>query len=299
MVLFPAFAFGLALAQSGGSIATDIPAKHRISMPASGAVVARVNGFEIKREDVEALLWEWRGFDAIQDLISYQIVRGEAQKLRLDVSEKEVQDAMDAGLKQMAANLPPGKTVEIALLETGFTKSRLYLRYRTEALLNAIVARSFNPKSLVKVSTMVFRPANEQSSALADAIKKADDAYGRLQKGQTWDSVLGLITTDKEVLKSKGLLGWRDLGAFPESIRKDLESLTAGGITKPAQTQYGIQIFRLEADYKSVKADELVEMRNTYINASKAPLLARLSKEATIERLFPPIPGLNSQKGGN
>jgi parvulin-like peptidyl-prolyl isomerase len=299
MAFLPTVAIALALAQGPGSITGDIPAKYRMPVPGANAPVARVNGVEIKASDVESVLWEWRGFDAIQDLISYQVVRAEAQKLRIDVSEKEVEDAMDAGLRDMQSKLEPGKSLDLALLETGFTRSRLFLRYRTEALLNAIVARSFNPKSLVKVSTISFHIDNEQVSSVSDAISKASAAYGRLKKGDSWDAVLASATNIPQVLKSKGLLGWRDLSAFPATVRTELEQLAPGGITKPAQTTSAIQIFRLEADSKTAKPEDLVEMRNTYINASKKPLLDRLRKEAVIERLYPPIPGLNSQKDGN
>src|SRR4051812_8911494 len=81
MAFLPAVAVALALAaQAGNSPVNDIPAKYRTTPPAAGAAVARVNGVEIKAGDVESLLWDWRGFDAIQDLVSYQMIKAEAQK---------------------------------------------------------------------------------------------------------------------------------------------------------------------------------------------------------------------------
>jgi parvulin-like peptidyl-prolyl isomerase len=298
MSFIPALAL-LVAAQGPGSPANDIPAKYRTTPPAAGAVVARVNGVEIKAGDVEALLWEWRGFDAIQDLISYQVVKSEAQKQRIDVSEAEVEKAIDEGLSQMAKDLPAGKSIEAVLMEQGFTRSRLFLRYRTFALLDAMVRRSFNPKQLVKVSTMIFRPVNEQASSLSYAIQQADAAYKRLAKGDKWEDVLASVTKNPDLIRSKGLLGWKDLGAFPTSIRAELIKMKSGDFTKPAQTENGIQIFRLEKDGMAATLEEKKEMERIYVNSSRDPLLARLRKESRIERLYPSIPGLNSQKDGN
>ena len=301
MAFLPAVAVALSLAaaQGGSSPVNDIPAKYRTNAPAAGAVVARVNGLEIKAGDVEALLWDWRGFDAIQDLISYQMIKAEAQKERVDVSEADVEARMQEGLKQLAASLPAGKSAELALLEQGFSKSRLYLRYRTEALLDAIVLRSYKPTELVKVSTLVFRPDNDTAAAWSVAIKKADDAYERLKKGEAWETVLKSTTNNEQALKTKGLLGWRDLGAFPAPVKTEIGELKAGGITHPAKTENGLQIFRLEAAGKDAPAAEQAEMKKTYMMGSRVPLLDRLRKQTTIERLYPPIPGLNPQKDGN
>lgn len=300
MAFLPTFAVALAVAAQGGaSPVNDIPAKYRTTPPAAGAVVARVNGVEIKAGDVESLLWDWRGFDAIQDLVSYQMIKAEAQKERVDVSDADIEARMQEGLKQMAANLPPGKTVDMALLEQGFTKSRLYLRYRTEAYLDAIVARSFKPAELVKVATLVFRPDNDTSAAWSAAIKKADDAFARLEKGDSWEMVLKSSTNNEQILKSNGLIGWRNLSAFPAPVKTEIEGLKTKGITHPAKTENGIQIFRVEAKGSEATPDEQAEMKKTYMMANRAPLLDRLRRETSIERFFPPVPGLNPQKDGN
>jgi parvulin-like peptidyl-prolyl isomerase len=263
------------------------------------STISRQNIARLRLLQVRSLLWEWRGFDAIQDLISYQVVKSEAQKQRIDVSDAEVEKAVDEGLGEMKKNLPAGKTLDAVLLEQGFTRSRLFLRYRTFALIDAMVRRSFNPKQLVKVSTMIFKPVNEQASSLSYAIQKADAAYQRLVKGDKWEQVLASATTNPDLIKSKGLLGWKDLLAFPASIRAELMKMKSGEFTKPAQTDNGIQIFRLEMDGMTATLEEKKEMERIYVNSSRDPLLARLRKESRIERLYPSIPGPNPQKDGN
>lgn len=270
--------------------ASDIPKNHLSAPPSADTVLARVNGVDIKASDVEPLLWQWRGFDALQDLITYEIVRSEAAKTGIDVPPKQTEDEIDGYLKELARQIPPGKTVNDALIEQGFTRSRLFLRFRTDDLIAKMVERSYKPDQMVKVSTMIFRPANEQTSALTEAIKKADAAYASLTGGRKWDDIFGTTTTDPNALRSHGLIGWRSLDLFPPSVQKELGALKPGGITHPAQTENGIQIFKLEVAGKGATQKEQDEMRSVYMSASRRPLLERLKNSAKIERPYPLIP---------
>ena len=251
-------------------------------------MLARVDGVEITAGDVESLLWEWRGVDALQDLITYQSVRAEAARLRVDVSEKDVESTIDAFIPQFAKTLQPGVSVNAALAAEGMTRSRMYLRFRTQLLIQKIVEKDFVPAKLVKVSTLVFKASDAQATSLGDAIKRAESAAARLQKGETWDAVFSSLNTDPRAAGSKGLIGWRLLSAFPASVATELSTLKPGQFTKPAQTENGIQIFRLEAAGRDAKGKEFDEMKTTYMQAAQSQLLTRLHQESKIERLYPP-----------
>lgn len=289
MLFLPAVAVALALSQGSASISKDIPAKYLTPKPAEGSVVVKVNGVEIRTGDVDDLLWQWRGYDVIQDLITYQTVKGEAERLRVNVSDQEVEEVMNKQLAAMEQKLRPGQTVDQELILQGFTRSRLFLRYRTEALLNALALREYDPKQLVKVSTLVF-PHTQEAASIGGALKKAEAAYDHLKNGESWESVMRGLTTDPNLLKSKGLLGWREIGAFPEPVQKEIRTLKAGDVTKPAETENGLQIFRIEVLGTSAKPEEEKEMRAAFTNGAKQGIMNRLRAEAQIERFYPPSP---------
>jgi parvulin-like peptidyl-prolyl isomerase len=268
--------------QQGGSPTGDLPAKYRLKAP-TGAV-ARVDGVDITAGDVDPLLWEWRGSEAIQELINYQIVRAEAQKRRVDVSEKDVESTVDAALQQIQKNAQPGSDSVATLASNGMTRSRMYLRLRTQLLLQKMLENEFDPRKLVKVSTIIVRTASEQASAVAEAIKRADDAYARLQKGESWDKVFDSMSAGTTAQGTKGLL----LAAFPTTVATELQTLKPGQVSKPAQTGFGIQIFRLEVAGKDAAGKDLEEMKNAYMQAGGPQLIAKLQKDAKIERLYPP-----------
>ena len=274
------------LAVAGFISQVDIPAKYFQAAPKPDAVVAKVDGVEIKAKDVSDLLWQWRSQEAIADLVSYQVIKNAAQKEQVSASDAEVQKAVDQQLVQIAPQVPAGKTVELFLLEQGFTPSRLWLRLKTEILLNKIAAKDFKPAEYVKVSTIVVRPENTSTKALTDAAKKADLFYEKLTKGEDWQAVLNLSTTDLRTLESKGLVGWRRVDAFPQVVQDEFKTLKMGGVAKPSQTNNGIQILRLEAHGKDAKGTDLEEAEAIHVASNKSAVAQRIRAAAKIEK-FP------------
>jgi foldase protein PrsA len=264
----------------------DVPAKYIKPAPKPTEVVAKVDGVEIKASDVQDLLWQWRGQEALADLISYQVIKNAAAKEKVSVTDPEVQTALDEQLAQFTPQALQGKTLDQYLMEQGFTVSRLWIRIKTELLLNKIAAKDFKPVEYVKVSTIVIRPENTSTKALTDAAKKADLFYEMLTKGDSWDKVLNLSTTDPRTLGSKGLVGWRRVDAFPSLIQEEFKTLKTGGFSKPTQTANGFQIFRIDMQGKDAKGKELSDAEAIHINSNKNEVATKIRSTSKIEK-FP------------
>ncbi len=273
------------LAIGGFLVQADIPAKYLTPVPKSTQVVAKVDGVEIKASEVADLLWQWRSQEAVADLISYQVIKNAAVKEQVSVTDAEVQKALDEQLAQFTPQVLQGKSLDQYLLEQGFTSSRLWLRLKTELLLNKITLKDFKPADYVKVSTIVVRPESTSTAALTDAAKKADAYYEMLGKGEAWEKVLTYSTTDQRTLDSKGLVGWRLFTAFPQLVQDEMKTLKAGGITKPVQTNNGFQIFRIEMFGKDAKDGELTDAETAHIGANKNAVANRIRSAAKIERM--------------
>lgn len=273
------------LAIGGFLVQADIPAKYLTPAPKPEQVVAKVDGVEIKAADVADLLWQWRSQEAVADLISYQVIKNAAAKEQVSVTDAEVQKALDEQLAQITPQVLQGKPLDQYLLEQGFTSSRLWLRLKTELLLNKITLKDFKPADYVKVSTIVVRPVSTSTGALTDAAKKADAYYEMLGKGEVWEKVLSYSTTDQRTLDSKGLVGWRLFTAFPQLVQDEMKSLKAGAITKPVQTTNGFQIFRIEMFGKDAKEGELADAETAHIGANKNAVANKIRSAAKIERM--------------
>lgn len=255
--------------------------------PKPDAVVATVNGVPIKAKDVDDLLWSWRGQEVIDEIVGYQMALQEAKKRKVSVSKAEVDKELNLTLEQTKKTLPQGQTLEAWMHAQGFTRQRLFMRVATGLLIDKMVLQSFDAKAWVKVSTMIFRPFDASTGALSDAIGRADKAYGRLRSGEAWEAVLKSVTNEEAAIRSNGLLGWRTLDLFPETVRVTLSTATPGTVAQPIQTQSGIQIFRFELRGTNAKGEELEELKASHIQAGRGLMLQELRNKTKIERRLP------------
>jgi peptidyl-prolyl cis-trans isomerase SurA len=176
--------------------------------------------------------------------------------------------------------------VEEALAAQGLTPPRLKLLTRYNLLLDKVALKDFSPGMFVNVSTILIRPNTEQASDVAAAIKKADEAYERLEKGEAWAAVLKSVASDPRMSQNDGSIGWRSLMAFPATVSEELKKLPVGKYTKPAQTPFGIQIFRIDAKGESLKGEELEGLKAQYLQGQRQAIVNRLQTEAKIERFL-------------
>ena len=250
-------------------------------------MLATVNGVPVRAAEVEPYLWDWRGFEALQDVVSYRLVEQAATSNAVTVSSEETQQAVDKEIVEIKKTAPQNRALDEILREQGYPKSRLYMRVRSELIVNKIVLKTLKPAELVKVSTIIFHPASEQTPALSAAISRADKAYEKLHNGAAWNVIVAEGDNDARAQQSKGLLGWRKISAFPASVSAELANLKIGGITKPAQTQNGIQIFKLEARGADATGQNLEEMRAFFLSVNGPAVLNKIRGDAKIVRLYP------------
>ncbi len=264
----------------------NVPGRLLKPVPTPDQVLAKVGGTPITAKDVEPLLWEWRGKDALQDLISLQIAQVAADKAGVTVSDAEVQARLDEVMEGIRTRLQPGETLEQAMADEGTSPSRLYLRLRAETLLNRLVLGSFHQPDFVKVKTLIVPLAGSETKDLKAAIQTAELAYEEATKGKGWSEAIRRFAEDEGARQSDGLLGWRHWDAFPEGLRTTVMALPQGGISKPAQTAHGIQMFLVEKLGKDAKGKDLEELREAFVRSERPDLVKKLRAEVPVERLW-------------
>ena len=277
---------GLQIALQTGGIQLGIP--NLRPAPEKDQVLVKVNGQEIKASDIAALLWDVKSDEILNEVVYFQLAKAEADKLGIFLTGKEIDDGVQREIDGMKANLAPGQTIEQAMATSGQTRARLYLAVKTSLLLTKIAFAEFDPKLYVKVSTIIIKPASSSATDLASAIKTAQDAYDRLQKGEAWEAVVDDVVTDEAGRESRGRLGWRLLSAFPDDVRSDIGLLRANQYSKPAQIQNGIQFFRVERFGKDLAKEELDQMRLEMTEALRVQAVNKIRRTMNIERVWPP-----------
>jgi len=263
---------------------SGVPAKYLATAPGKEKVLAKVNGLPITAGEVEDFLWQWRGQEATADLITLRVMQAAAAKAKISVTDQEIEDTMQAQIANLTPGVTGGLSPEDYMLNMGFTKSRSWIRIKSELLLNKLAALDFKATDYIKVSTIIVKPESVSSASLSNAAKKADLFYDKLIKGESWDSVLQLSTTVQAQIDAKGIVGWRKIDAFPQEVRNEFAQAKVGGYTKPVQTQNGFQIFRIDMFGKDAKGADLKEAIDIHALSNRATVLRKIQSENKVER---------------
>lgn len=262
---------------------SDLPIEIVKQRPANG-IAATVNGLEIKVSDIDALLWDWRKDDVLDDLIAYRLVKGEATRIGVKVTDEEVKTEVNELFKAISAGLEAGQDMSQAMATQGTTLSRIHMRVTTEILIRKVILAAFKQENFTEISTITIKPNSDSAADLKYAIEMSDGVYQRLQRGENWDAVLLSVTQDQNAVKSRGKIGWRLTSALPDAVKKEISNLKVGQFTKPAQTVNGLQVFRIDAIGKDAKDEQLKAFKDWYVNGMRLQTVDRLRKSAKIER---------------
>lgn len=267
-------------------ILTTLLLKQAPVKPAPDKVLATVNGTSITAAEVEPYLWDWRSYEITQELVVEHLVDQEATRLKIEVTDKDVTVGLEDQLKQIKPNLQPGQDTDQFLREKGFSVSRISRQIRTRLQLQKIAEQGFSTKDFLKLSTMGFQAKSAGAADFTAAEKQAQTAYTKLKAGSKWLDILKTSTVQGKMVETEGLIGWVPTSAIGAENRAELSALPVKGISKPIKTQYGYQIFRVEALGKDATAAEALEMKSKFVQQKQAELLDSLRSKAKIEMFF-------------
>lgn len=283
--------------QAAPPVPTSIPGKYIAPAPAAGSAVAKVDGQPIYGHDVEAMLWESLGAQAVEDFINLVMVRQAAAKQDIHVQQAEVEKRLKEDIKlyedssKTDRRRTPEMSVEVFLLQLGYPMSRLYLSTEIEVLLDKMAEKTFKPESFVKVSLMLFKPDAPTAAAIATAQQSAQAAVARIKAGTSkWDAEIAKSQMPAEYISKAGLLGWQDAAAFPPDVMQKIKALQLGQISDPIKVENqgvtSFQVFRLEQLGSKAVGSDLDTLKARYAQGQHGTLLNAIRSAAKVDR-FP------------
>lgn len=276
-------------------VSTDLPNRYVAPAPGPGSAVAKVDGQPIFGHDVEALLWESLGPQAVEDVINLVIIRKAAAKEGVHITVADVEKRLQENLKlyddrsKTDQRRPKDMPVEQYLQEQGYPVSRLYLSTEIEVTLDKIAEKSLKPDQFVKISLMLFKASDGSTTAAATSLKTAQDAVNRIRSGSSkWEAEVAKCQMPAEYISKGGLLGWLDVTTFPPDVMTKIKALQPGQITDPikVQNQAGVsyQVFRMEQLGTQAKGQDLDDLKKLYDQSQHARLLNEIRSAAKIDR---------------
>ncbi|OGR65467.1 MAG: hypothetical protein A2X31_11740 [Elusimicrobia bacterium GWB2_63_22] len=258
--------------------------------------VAVVNGVKIAPQELTKKLWWQYSAQGLSELIDEKLLLEEAARLSLKADPKQV----DARLASLEANYPDKAQFEKNLKSVGWSKGELRELIRRQMLIRAAVIAA-GRLAVTDEDAKAFFDKNKERLGSPESVKlsqifvntkaEADDAYDLLTSvGADFAKLSSLKSSDANLKKNNGSLGYIAKGMLVPEIEKEIFALQPGQFTKPMPTGNGYSIFRAEerrpgkeADFAAVKEELKAAILNQAVTQKLPELAAELRAKAKIE----------------
>lgn len=258
--------------------------------------VAVVNGTKIAPEELTKKLWWQYSAQGLSELIDEKLLLEEAARRGLKADPKQV----DARLTSLEANYPDKAQFEKNLKSVGWSKAELRDLIRRQMLIRATVITA-GRLAVTDEDARAFFDKNKERLGSPESVKlsqifvntkaEADDAYDLLTSvGADFAKLSSLKSSDANLKKNNGSLGFIAKGMLVPEIEKEIFALQPGQFTKPLTTGNGYSIFRSEerrpgkeADFAAVKEELKAAILNQAVTQKLPELAAELRAKARIE----------------
>lgn len=285
-MVLSSFVLAASMAMQNASFQLTIPGLAKA--PSAETSLVRVNGVEIKAKEIEDLLWDTRGEEILNEVMFYHIAKSEADKLGLVVTQAEIERELERSIEQIKKGLQPGQTLEGLMAQEGQSRSRMYLGVKSSLYLSKIAFKDFEPKEYVRISTILVRSKTKTAADIAATIQVVQKAYDRIKAGEPWEKLVDELVVDPAGRQARGVVGWRKISIFPEDVKAELQTLKKGEVTKPIQTENGIQIFRIDERGDTLTKEGLELMKSELSRSLQDEAARKIRQTLKVERLYPP-----------
>ena len=271
-----------------------------------GDAIAIVDGRSISKRRLVETLMESHGLTVMQQLIALELAKGETGRLKLRVSDADVEQEYSRALARIAPEADEvgkplsaeerQKSLENMLQQKGVTMSEFRLAMERNAHLRKAVEHGFQvtePTVREEFARLYGEKVEVRHIQIGD-VNGLHEALNRLDKGEDFAEVAKLVSQNAESSASGGLLApfaFNDESIAPV-LREAAFSLKPGEVSKPIRVTRWWHILKLERRVPATEARfegarEKVEqsLRDRVIPQEMNKLLTTLYQKAQIRVL--------------
>lgn len=219
-------------------------------------VLATVGDTEILYTDLADQLIELQGKDTLETMITNEIVKQEAEKAKVEVSEEDIDTEYENYINYYGGE----ESFNSMLQMYGMTADDIRKDIENSLLTEKVIASTIEVKDDELKTYFDENAANYETSAevaakhiLVETEEDAKSVLDRLNKGEEWDALAAEMSTDTSNKDKGGDLGFFGEGVMVEAFQTVAFAQEVDTISEPVQTDYGFHIINVY-DKKEAKA---------------------------------------------
>ncbi len=295
-----------ALLAAGAAACGEAPKADSSSNAQADPVVARVDGREVRRSDVELARAEARlagredtAAAGLETAIDGALIEADAERLGVSADEAEVDRRLAAVREQMG-----GEQAFAAALEQTDISSEQFRATLARGIVSEAVqdARFPDLKAGAKAVRTFYEENRTKLFSTAEAwalgalvVRNegiAGNAIERLEQGRPFEEVARQFSIDPELKASEGMMGWVEPSSLPAPLRKAVGRLGADEVTPPTRGPGGVWVIKLlgrrpseVVPFSDVREQIQDGLDGELRSAALARWLEQAREKAEIERL--------------
>lgn len=256
-------------------------------------VVATVNGTEIEQDALYEQMVKTSGTEALDIMISNEIIRQEAEKADIEIT----QDELDAELAEYEEQYGGAEGLATALEGSGLTEEDLEKEMKNFLRVEKLIGPEIeitdkavetyfkeNKEALGQSATV------EASHILTETKEQAEEVAQKLADGGDFAELAAEYSVDTATAENGGELGSFGAGEMAPEFEEAAFAMKPDEISDPVQTDFGYHIIKVtdkteasEATLEDSKEDIKEILFDEALNAQYAAWIAEKQAEYNIE----------------
>ncbi|MCM3602239.1 peptidylprolyl isomerase [Robertmurraya korlensis] len=263
-----------------------------ILLSTKDSVVAKVGDASISEDELQQTLLDQYGADALDVLITNKLIELEADKQKITISDKEVEEE----LATLAESYGGETALEEAVVASGSTMDDVrddIINYiKTEKLIEPRI-------EITDEEIQTYFDENKDTFATAEQVQAshilvadeatANEVKSKLDAGEDFSELAKEYSTDTTTAESGGDLGYFSSGDMVAEFEEVAFALGVDEISAPVKTEYGYHIIKVvdhqeakEANFEDSKEEITDTLMNDKMSTEYTVWLEELKEEYEI-----------------
>ncbi|MBB5179733.1 foldase protein PrsA [Planomicrobium koreense] len=219
--------------------------------------VASVNGKEISKDELYAQMLKTNGTETLDLMISEEIVRQEAEKEDITVSDEEIEAEIAVYEEQYGG----AEELDSALAASGMTVESLKEEVQTYVKIEKLIGPGIE---ITDEQIQTYFDENKESLGQSEQVEashiltatkeEAEEVQAKLAEGGDFAELAKEYSTDTASAENGGELGAFGAGEMAPAFEEAAFAMKVDDISKPVETEFGFHIIKVTGKTEAAAA---------------------------------------------